>query len=78
MNWKLFTKNESVKEPIEVSADFASKDKALAAAYDFHVNPGRHMKVLYIEGPNRERVEESEIEEWCREEFARREAGKQT
>jgi hypothetical protein len=64
MNWKLFTSNESVPEPVLQSFDFESKHVAMTAAYLCCAHM-LHMNVQYIEGPNGERIGESEIQAWC-------------
>jgi hypothetical protein len=45
-----------------------SKEDALEAACELIGPPIRqlHVKVLYVEGPNGERIEYAEIEAWCK------------
>jgi hypothetical protein len=66
MKWKLFTRDETVSPPVEGSGQHDSKDAALDRACDI-IRHQRHVKVLYIEGPNGERIEYAEIEAWCKE-----------
>jgi hypothetical protein len=51
MAWKVRTRNENVRPPMETSSiEYASKDEALNAACD-DLDHSVHVKVLYIEGP---------------------------
>jgi hypothetical protein len=65
MKWKLFTRDDNVRPPIVGSAQHDSKDDALEAACDYG-RQGHHIAVLYIEGPNGERIESKDIAAWCK------------
>jgi hypothetical protein len=66
MAWKVRTRNENVRPPMETSSiEYASKDEALNAACD-DLDHSVHVKVLYIEGPDGSRIELADIKAWCR------------
>jgi hypothetical protein len=66
MEWKLYTRNENFREPVESSATYLSRDVALKGAYELFIDPSLHKKVIRIEGPDERRIERDQIEEWCR------------
>jgi hypothetical protein len=66
MAWKVRTRNENVRPPMETSSiEYASKDEALNAACD-DLDHSVHVNVLYIEGPDGSRIELADIKAWCR------------
>jgi hypothetical protein len=65
MPWNLWTQDEKVTPPIEASMPYETKEAALSAACV--ALKTQRLKVLYIEGPDGERMEEEEIRTWCRE-----------
>ena len=64
MNWKLHTRDEGHRPAAEGFHTLESKEAALDRACD--LKSLVHIKVLFIEGPNGERIEHPEIESWCR------------
>jgi hypothetical protein len=62
IKWKLFTRDENASQPLEGSEQHDSEDAALERACDI-IRHQRHVAVLYIEGPNGERIESVEIAE---------------
>jgi hypothetical protein len=73
MIWKLTTADD--KEPVLYTDEFKSKEEALGAAFEYCTFM-LYRKVLRIEGPGGERIEEPEISDWCRKELDRRFANK--
>jgi hypothetical protein len=67
MKWKLFTRVETVQPAIEgfEPKQHDSKEAALQEACAT-IRQQPHTKVLYIEGPDGERIESAEIEVWCK------------
>ncbi len=65
MKWKLWTRNENNRPPDKGFDQFDSKEAALERACDI-IKHQWHVKVLYIEGPNGERIEYAAIETWCK------------
>jgi hypothetical protein len=64
MNWKLHTRDEGHSPAVEGFHTLDSKEDALDRACDLMRQV--HIKVLFIEGPNGERIEHPQIESWCR------------
>ncbi len=56
MKWKLWTRNENIMPATTESEQHDSKDAALERACDI-IRHQRHVAVLYIEGPDGERIE---------------------
>ena len=71
MKWKLYTRDETLSPPVEgpETKQHDSKEDALEAAWERMYGPSaqRHIKVIYIEGPNRKRIKSADIEAWCKE-----------
>jgi len=65
MNWKLYTRDEGHSPALEGSLTLDSKEAALDRACDTLMRQFQ-VKVLFIEGPNGERIESPQIESWCR------------
>jgi len=75
VKWKLYTRDEDRRPPV-VGPEIKQHDlktDALEEAWQLMYGPTRqpHTKVLYIEGPNGERIEAGEIEAWCKDRAAR-------
>ncbi len=75
VKWKLYTRDEDRRPPV-VGPEIKQHDlktDALEEAWQLMHSPIRqpHTKVLYIEGPNGERIEAGEIEAWCKDRAAR-------
>jgi hypothetical protein len=68
MKWKLYTRDESVSPPVESSEQHDSMEDAFEAACELMGPPIRqlHVKVLYIEEPDGNRIGFEEIEAWCK------------
>jgi len=65
MKWKLHTRDGTRSPPVEGSDQYDSKDVALRVACGiFRHQPS--VAVLYIEGPNGERIESKDIAAWCK------------
>jgi hypothetical protein len=65
MKWKLHTRDGTRSPPVEGSNQYDSKDVALRVACGiFRHQPS--VAVLYIEGPNGERIEPKDIAAWCK------------
>ena len=75
VKWKLHTRGENFSPPVEGSGQYDSKDAALERACGL-IRQQLHVKVLYIEGPNGERIDSADIAEWCKARAARHEAGR--
>ena len=60
MKWKLWTRNENIMPATTESEQHDSKDAALERACDI-IRHQRHVAVLYIEGPDGERIEAADI-----------------
>jgi hypothetical protein len=73
MKWKLWTRDENVRPPIEgfEPDQHGSKDAALEEACAL-IRMRLHTKVVYIEEPNGNRIDSAEIEAWCKARAARR------
>jgi hypothetical protein len=67
MKWKLFTRDENVRPPIEgfEPEQHESKDAALQEACAL-IRMRLHTKVVYIEEPDGNRIYSAEIEAWCK------------
>jgi hypothetical protein len=65
MKWKLFTRDENLSPPLKGSEQCDSKDAALEMACDI-IRQQRHVAVLYIEGPDGERIKAVEIAALCK------------
>jgi hypothetical protein len=66
MKWKLFTRNENSRPPDEGSNQYDSEDAALKSACEIIKHQlSMHVQVLYVEGPNGERIDSPKIAEWC-------------
>ena len=63
MKWKLHIRDETVRPPVEWSEQYDSKDAALERACEL-IRQQPPVKVLYIEGPNGERIDSAEIHAW--------------
>ena len=70
MKWKLWTRNENIMPATTESEQHDSKDAALERACDI-IRHQRHVAVLYIEGPDGERIEAADISWWCKARAAR-------
>lgn len=68
--WKLHVVNEDENiEPTRLEDElwFPTKEAALIKALQYWRDPAKiHSKCRYIEGPGGGRIEQAEIEEWCR------------
>jgi hypothetical protein len=68
MKWKLYTRDENPSPPGEgfEPKQHDSKDDALEAAWQMQYGPtgNRHLKILYIEEPDGNRIEAAEIHAW--------------
>jgi hypothetical protein len=71
MSWRLKTEDEKVDKPLSYTDEFTSKEEALNTAYEY-CTLVLYRRVLHIEGPNGERIEQPEIAEWCSKELDRR------
>jgi len=60
MKWKLWTRNENIMPATTESEQHDSKDAALERACDI-IRHQRHVAVLYIKGPDGERIEAADI-----------------
>jgi hypothetical protein len=65
MKWKLHTRDETRSPPVAGSDQYDSKDVALRMACGIF-RQQRSIAVLYIEGPNGERIESKDIAAWCK------------
>jgi hypothetical protein len=61
VKWKLWTRNDIIGKGFD---EFASKDAALERARE--IIRQLHVKVLYIEEPDGNRIELEAIEAWCK------------
>jgi hypothetical protein len=68
MKWKLYASDENVRPPADGphTEQYDSKDDALEAAWQMIYGPtgNRHLKILYIEEPDGNRIEAAEIRAW--------------
>jgi hypothetical protein len=68
MKWKLYTRDENPSPPVGgfEPKQHDSKDDALEAAWQMLYGPtgNRHLKILYIEEPDGNRIEAAEIHAW--------------
>jgi len=68
MKWKLYTRDENPNPPVGgfEPKQHDSKDDALEAAWQMLYGPtgNRHLKILYIEEPDGNRIEAAEIHAW--------------
>jgi hypothetical protein len=64
VNWKLHTRDEGHIPALDGFHTLDSKEAALDRACDTLMHQ-LHVKVLFIEGPNGERIERPQIESWC-------------
>ncbi len=65
VKWKLWTRNENNSPPDEGSHQYDWEDAALERACAL-MRQQPHVKVLYIERPNGERIDSAAIEAWCK------------
>jgi hypothetical protein len=64
MTWKLYTSDGRMQPAVVGFDQYDSKEAAQEVACDRMRQT--HIKVLYIEGPNGERIESAPIVAWCK------------
>jgi hypothetical protein len=67
MTWKLHTSDGRMQQTMQGFEQYDSRVSALETACDRMRET--HVKILYIEGPNGERIEAAAVVAWCKARF---------